>query len=392
MDVIGKLDKAIDQHWERNDSAGTANGMKEVLKGKDKNWNRSCGEYLGFDDRVDLMYQINKLVACHSNAVIDFNRQLGPFVGAYEIATYEEDIRKGKKTRVVKPDLVTMQIPWYMVTTLLPKIYSKYHKNPYHKLDNEDDGSPFRDMIESRDQDLYTSPSNNSEYKWVEGWEFGIEPFGHKNLRAFLKARLEKKRKYIKAVVEARGKERRRIEKEKAEALELQAKEEKEEMRRLKYSNAYENLDQKEGECYAICEIKRVFTTPRNKANCLYLGETENFTARKKVYKDFSNPKNEIVNKLTKKFPKLTREKIISRLKNNLKVKRLKFKSLRHEGYRRHIEGYLIQRIRPLLNTAKSKGTYYDDRSFVVWNDQLRKGMCGIRTAHGSPATNNLFK
>ena len=387
MDVIGKLDKAIDQHWERNDSAGTANGMKEVLKGKDKNWNRSCGEYLGFDDRVDLMTQINKLVACHKNATIDFNRQLGPFVGTYEILNYEEQIRKGELERTIKADLITMQIPWYMITTLLTKIYAKYHKNPYYKLNNEGDGSIFTDIVKRRKQGVYISPSNNPEYKWVEGWEFGIEPFGHKNLRAFLKARLGVKRKYIKEVIDAKDKERRRIEAEKAEALELQAKREKAEMRRLKYSNAYENLDQKEGECYAICEIKRTFTTARNKASCLYLGETENFTARKKVYKDFSNPKNEIINKLTKKFPKLTREKIISKLKNNLKVKRLKFKSLRHEGYRRHVEGYLIQRIRPLLNTSKSKGTYYNNRSFVVWNDQR-----GTITAHGSPVTNNLFK
>ena len=83
----------------------------------------------------------------------------------------------------------------------------------------------------------------------------------------------------------------------------------------------------------------------------------------------------------------MTREKIVNKLKNNIKVKRLKFKSLQHPGYRKHIEGYLIHRLKPLLNTSKTNSSYYKDRSFVVWEEGT-----GIRTAYGSPATNrNLF-
>ena len=379
MDILEKLDKEIDKHLERNDSSEYAQIIKNQLKGKDKNWNRNSGEYLGFDDRVDLMQWVNRLQSCHSNAVTDFNKQLGPFVGAYQINSFEEDIRIGKKIREVKPDLVTIEVPWYAVTTLLPKIFSKYYKNSWHKIEHTE-GSPFEGIIEPIKK--YISPSNNPEYQWTEKWEFGVEPFNHKNLRSFQKARVKEKRKYIKKLVEAREEEKLRLEREEVERIKLEKQIEKKERRINKYSKAYENLDEKDGECYVICEKNKVFTTIKNKANCLYTGETENFAARRKNYKDFSKPNNEIVNKLVKKFPKMTREKIVSKLKNNIKVKRLKFKSLQHPGYRKHIEGYLIWRLNPLLNTSKTKSVYYKDRSFVVWQEET-----GIRTARGSPAT-----
>jgi len=379
MDILEKLDKEIDKHLERNDSSEYAQIIKNQLKGKDKNWNRNSGEYLGFDDRLNLIQWVNRLQSCHSNAVTDFNKQLGPFVGAYQINSFEEDIRIGKKIREVKPDLVTIEVPWYAVTTLLPKIFSKYYKNSWHKIEHTE-GSPFEGIIEPIKK--YISPSNNPEYQWTEKWEFGVEPFNHKNLRSFQKARVKEKRKYIKKLVEAREEEKLRLEREEAERIKLEKQREKKERRINKYSKAYENLDEKDGECYVICEKNKVFTTIKNKANCLYTGETENFAARRKNYKDFSKPNNEIVNKLVKKFPKMTREKIVSKLKNNIKVKRLKFKSLQHQGYRKHIEGYLIWRLNPLLNTSKTKSVYYKDRSFVVWEEEN-----GVRTAHGSPAT-----
>jgi len=379
MDILEKLDKEIDKHLERNNSSEYAQIIKDQLKGKNKNWNRNSGEYLGFDDRVDLMQWVNRLQSCHSNAVTDFNKQLGPFVGAYQINSFEEDIRIGKKIREVKPDLVTIEVPWYAVTTLLPKIFSKYYKNSWHKIEHTE-GSPFEGIIEPIKK--YISPSNNPEYQWTEKWEFGVEPFNHKNLRSFQKARVKEKRKYIKKLVEAREEEKLRLEREEVERIKFEKQREKKERRINKYSKAYENLDEKDGECYVICEKNKVFTTIKNKANCLYTGETENFAARRKNYKDFSKPNNEIVNKLVKKFPKMTREKIVSKLKNNIKVKRLKFKSLQHPGYRKHIEGYLIWRLNPLLNTSKTKSVYYKDRSFVVWQEET-----GIRTARGSPAT-----
>jgi len=379
MDILEKLDKEIDKHLERNDSSEYAQIIKNQLKGKDKNWNRNSGEYLGFDDRLNLIQWVNRLQSCHSNAVTDFNKQLGPFVGAYQINSFEEDIRIGKKIREVNPDLVTIEVPWYAVTTLLPKIFSKYYKNSWHKIEHTE-GSPFEGIIEPIKK--YISPSNNPEYQWTEKWEFGVEPFNHKNLRSFQKARVKEKRKYIKKLVEAREEEKLRLEREEVERIKLEKQREKKERRINKYSKAYENLDEKDGECYVICEKNKVFTTIKNKANCLYTGETENFAARRKNYKDFSKPNNEIVNKLVKKFPKMTREKIVSKLKNNIKVKRLKFKSLQHPGYRKHIEGYLIWRLNPLLNTSKTKSVYYKDRSFVVWEEEN-----GVRTAHGSPAT-----
>ena len=315
MDILEKLDKEIDKHLERNDSSEYAQIIKNQLKGKDKNWNRNSGEYLGFDDRLNLIQWVNRLQSCHSNAVTDFNKQLGPFVGAYQINSFEEDIRIGKKIREVKPDLVTIEVPWYAVTTLLPKIFSKYYKNSWHKIEHTE-GSPFEGIIEPIKK--YISPSNNPEYQWTEKWEFGVEPFNHKNLRSFQKARVKEKRKYIKKLVEAREEEKLRLEREEAERIKLEKQREKKERRINKYSKAYENLDEKDGECYVICEKNKVFTTIKNKANCLYTGETENFAARRKNYRDFSKPNNEIVNKLVKKFPKMTREKIVSKLKNTL--------------------------------------------------------------------------
>ncbi len=353
MNILRNLDKEINKHLERNNSDSTANRMKETLVGKDKNLK---GGYLGLDDRLSLLTQINKLVACHKNANIDFNRQLGPFVGTYEILNYEEQIRKGNLERVVKPDLVTMQIPWYMVTTLLTKIYAKYHKNPFYKLNNKSEGSPFENIVKRRKQGVYVSASNNPDYQWTEGWEFNVEPFGHQNIRSFQKARVKIKRKYFKEVLDAKDKERRRIAKEEAEKKELEKQKERKEILKQKYSNTYETLDNKDYECYALCEKKKIFTTNKNKSNCLYIGKTSNFATRRKSYKDFNKPNNEIVNKLVKKFPKKDRGGIIMKLINNIRVKRFKFKCLQDEKYLDHVEGYLIQRINPLLNTSKSNG------------------------------------
>ena len=386
MNVLEKLDEDIDKHLERNDSSEYAQKIKNQLKGKDENWKGNSGGYLGFDDRLHLMQWVDKLRACHSNAVVDFNKQLGSFVGAYQINSFEEDIRIGKKIREVNPDLVTMEVPWFAVTTLLPKIFRKYFKNSWHKV-KYTNGSSFEDIVKPRKQYNYISPSNNSEYQWTEKWEFGVEPFNHKNLRSFQKARVKEKRKYIKKLVEAREEEKLRVEREKAERIELEKQKEKKERRINKYSKAYEDIDEKDGECYIICEKRKVFTKVKNKVNCLYVGETENFAARRKNYRDFSKPNNEIVSKLIKKFPKMNREQIINRLKNNIAVKRLNFKSLQHQGYRKHMEGYLIQRLNPLLNTSKTNSSNYKDRSFVVWQEGT-----GTRTAHGSPATSGDWK
>ena len=369
MNILEKLDEEIDKHLERNDSSRVALKIKNQLKGKDKNWKGNAGGYLGFDDRLSLIQWVNQLQACHNNAVVDFNKQLGSFVGAYQINSFEEDVRKGKKIREVNHDLVTIEVPWFAVTTLLPKIFSKYFKNQWYKKAHLSNGYlPFEGMMEPRKR--YISPSNNPEYQWTEGWEFKVDPLGHKNLRSFQKARVKEKRKYLKKLVEAREEEKLRAQREKAERIELEKQREKRERRINKYSKAYENIDEKDGECYIICEKKKVFTKVRNKVNCLYVGETENFAARRKNYRDFSKPNNEIVIKLIKKFPKMNREQIINKLKNNIAVKRLNFKSLQHQGYRRHIEGYLIQRLNPLLNTSKTNSSDYKNRSFVVWKGE----------------------
>jgi len=161
------------------------------------------------------------------------------------------------------------------------------------------------------------------------------------------------------------------------EEIAFKKKQEKREILKQKYSNVYESLDNKDYECYAICEKEKFFTVNRNKSNCLYIGKTSNFASRRKSYRDFKKPNNEIVNKLVKKFPKKARDGIILKLINNIRVKRFKFKCLQDEKYLDYVEGYLIQRINPLLNTSKSNGrkTLYKSRSFTkfVLNGGLDK-------------------
>ena len=73
-------------------------------------------------------------------------------------------------------------------------------------------------------------------------------------------------------------------------------------------------------------------------------------------------------------------EKMDKHIENN---NSMKFQSeIKEELKGKHIEGYLIWKLKPLLNTSKTNSIYYKDRSFVVWNEGT-----GIRTAPGSPAT-----
>ena len=77
-----------------------------------------------------------------------------------------------------------------------------------------------------------------------------------------------------------------------------------------------------------------------------------------RLIKDTDLNQSEIAEAVNKKFPKLTKEHIIERLKNKVVVLRWILDRGSYED-RLHLEGYLIQRMKPLLNKANSKNREY---------------------------------
>ena len=114
---------------------------------------------------------------------------------------------------------------------------------------------------------------------------------------------------------------------------------------------------------YIICEKKKILTGIRNKCNALYVGESTMMAKRAAAYADLKHPNNELVAKLMNKLKK-PREYIIEKLDGNFHVRCFKeFKTINNDLQRQEIEGYMINRLNPLLNTSKRKGFF--KRSFI---------------------------
>ena len=114
---------------------------------------------------------------------------------------------------------------------------------------------------------------------------------------------------------------------------------------------------------YIICEKKKILTGIRNKCNALYVGESTMMAKRAAAYADLKHPNNELVAKLMNKLKK-PREYIIEKLDENFHVRCFKeFKTINNDLQRQEIEGYMINRLNPLLNTSKRKGFF--KRSFI---------------------------
>ena len=75
-----------------------------------------------------------------------------------------------------------------------------------------------------------------------------------------------------------------------------------------------------------------------------------------------NRPNNELVNKLKSKLKK-PQEYILKKLYNNVRVRILRNKTINNDDHRQQIEGYLIGRLNPLLNTSKRNGFF--KRSFI---------------------------
>jgi len=113
---------------------------------------------------------------------------------------------------------------------------------------------------------------------------------------------------------------------------------------------------------YVLCERRKILTKIKNKCNALYVGESLVFASRVAAYQDFNKSNNELVNKLANKLKK-PKDYIVERIKNNVRIRVLRLKSMENNDHRKEIEGYLIKRLNPLINSSKRNGFY--KRSFI---------------------------
>ena len=263
----------------------------------------------------------------------------------------------------------TVVLPWFIVWDMYDRLARKYYKGPAHgeEIETYDDYNPFP-FIKRRTVGEWISPSNNPEYQWKKGWEYNVHPLEFKNLREFMKTRIKARKKYSKLLVEAqveekiREEERQRQlreEEEKAKVLQKQARNEA--LRDKRYKSI--ETVARDPAVYILCERRKIFTTKvKNKCNTLYVGESLVFSSRMSAYQDFNKPNNELVNKLANKLKK-SKDYVVRRIKDNVRIRVLRFKSMEDNAHRREIEGYLIKRLNPLINSSKKRGFF--KRSFI---------------------------
>ena len=280
---------------------------------------------------------------------------------------------KDRDEKNKKYDCFTVELPWFLWFNTLEMLARKYFKGQAHQEARDVNAESIYPFIKCNNiQTKWEGPSDNPMYTWLSDWEYNLDPTSFINLREFMKARVKEVKKYSKHIVENRLKEKE-IERQKAEEILKYQEEEKKRQKEIELKNLnnqrYEKLDEvvKDSAVYIICEINKIFTKKQNKCNALYVGESQSLAKRFTIYQDLTKNNNELVNKLITKTSK-TREQIIEKLNKNIRVRKLiNFKNLKNENYRREIEGYLINRLNPLLNTSK-KGGYYK-RSFFNQKD-----------------------
>ena len=279
------------------------------------------------------------------------------------------DYTKEQLTKIYKHkgyECQTVTLPWFIVWDMYDQLARKYFKGPAHKeeIEIQKNAFYFSDNFKAYS---WLSPSNNPVYKWIKDWEYNIHPMEFKNLKEFMRARIKVRKKYSKLLVEARveekiqeekRKEQLKKEEERAKILKKQARNE------ALRDKRYESIEMvaKDPAVYIICERKKIFTKVKNKCNALYVGETVNIAKRASAYSDLNRSNNELVNKLENKLKK-PREDILKKLNKNVRVRILRSKTISDDAHRQEIEGYLINRLNPLLNTSKRNGFF--NRSFL---------------------------
>ena len=329
------------------------------------------------DDKINVCILLQALDKHAANQIIEEHRISEPFRVFADIIEGEERVRtKGWKRKTVGYDMVTEEKPWFAAGTLLIKLAKKYYKGNAYKFRIVKDIADFWEHNDPKNDlddhaDIYDQGpkgfSNNDLYRWTKGWEFDVDPLDHKNFKSFMRKRVKEQLKYKPEIVrvklvekEAEDKklEQQRLEVERTEKLKKQ-----EEIEKLR-SKRYESIETvaRDPGVYVLCEKKKIFTKVKNKCNALYVGESLVFSSRVSAYQHFNNPNNELVKKLVNKLKK-PKDYIIQRIKDNVRIKVLRFKSMENNDHRKEIEGYLIKRLNPLINSSKRNGFY--KRSFI---------------------------
>lgn len=357
------IDNKFQKEWDREDPEIYLSKKTDDILNREK--------YLNEDLKMHLATHINYLNKKYQNQLIKLKRSYEPEYLCTHFQKMERGISTGKRVRV-NPDFkyktYTIEVPWFNYYDTMAKLSKKYYKGEAYDKDHV----LYNDLLDLfpnfNIQEGWISPSNNPLYRWKQGWEYDVNPLDYTDLRSFIKARLKIKKNYSKEFVKAKLIEKQKKEdlaiKEYLEEQRLEKIKKKEELKKLN-DKRYKSLDDfvKKPGIYIICEKRKIFSKVRSKCNALYVGESSSYPTRLKAYTNSNKFQNELINKLRKKTGK-TREIIQNKLKDNIRIRILqKNKFIKNDEKRKQIEGYLINRLRPLLNHSKKNGYY--TRSFI---------------------------
>lgn len=259
-------------------------------------------------------------------------------------------------------DCVNIETPWFNVFDMWYKLRKKYYKGQAFEDEREHLKTNwfFRAFKwpEEKDVEANVAPNYNPVYKWKFGWEYSLDPMSYRNLKSFMKARIVKIKELRGTVLEEKINQMKlqKVKKEFEEEQKIKTEKfEKQEKIKKMQAKRYQPLDTvvRDPGVYIICEEKKSLTKVKNKINCLYIGESQVLAKRLSSYSNINKKNHELVDKISRKLKK-PREEILEKLKNNIKVRTLRFKRMENSDERRKIEGYLINRLKPLANTSKN--------------------------------------
>ena len=114
---------------------------------------------------------------------------------------------------------------------------------------------------------------------------------------------------------------------------------------------------------YVFCEKKQELTKRKHKCSTLYVGETVDFKKRMDIYlrKDESKSifsSNDLLAKFNKYLFRIKKPLLSSVPFNKIEKRLYTFPKLKDDDYRKEVEGYLINRLNPLLNRTKKEGKF----------------------------------
>lgn len=259
-------------------------------------------------------------------------------------------------------DCVNIETPWFNVFDMWYKLRKKYYKGQAFEDEREHLKTNwfFRAFKwpEEKDVEANVAPNYNPVYKWKFGWEYSLDPMSYRNLKSFMKARIAKIKELRGTVLEEKINQMKlqKVKKEFEEEQKIKTEKfEKQEKIKKMQAKRYQPLDTvvRDPGVYIICEEKKSLTKVKNKINCLYIGESQVLAKRLSSYSNINKKNHELVDKISRKLKK-PREEILEKLKDNIKVRTLRFKRMENSDERRKIEGYLINRLKPLANTSKN--------------------------------------